>query len=146
MAKQATAAMAASEEVEEALGLKIDTLLIDCEGCAQQMMDQIGPKLRTQINLVLLEADMGNDGGDCQKDCMDYKAFFAFLEECGVEMVDKFNDCDRARHGAPEGTWCGLGVSGQMTSAIRQTHRDWVHGSGSYPTRSLIRLRIRMVG
>jgi FkbM family methyltransferase len=41
------------DEVEQALGAKVDTLLIDCEGCAQHMMDQIGPKIQSQVNLVL---------------------------------------------------------------------------------------------
>lgn len=96
------------DEVEKALGLKIDTLLIDCEGCAQHMMDQIGPKIRSQINLIIVEADMGvRDVQHCDKDCMDYQAFFAFLEDSGFEMVDKLNDCDTARIGAPQGTWCG---------------------------------------
>lgn len=94
-------------EVEEALGITIDTLLIDCEGCAQQMMDEIGPKLKSQINLVLLEADMGDDGGDCRVNCMDYRKFIAYLADAGLHMVEKRNDCDRAWHGAPEGTWCG---------------------------------------
>merc|ERR1719265_1551807 len=91
------------EEVERALGISIDTLLIDCEGCAQQMMDQIGPKIRSQVNLILLEADMGNDGGDCVKNCMDYKKFIAFLEESGFETTEKFNDCDRKHK---PGWWC----------------------------------------
>merc|ERR1719329_1338070 len=95
------------DEVEEALGVKFDALLIDCEGCAQQMMDQIGPKLKTQIDLVLLEADMGDDGGDCVKNCMDYKKFIALLEDSGLRMVEKRNDCDSSWHGAPAGTWCG---------------------------------------
>lgn len=94
-------------ELESALGFRVDALLIDCEGCAQQMMDQIGPLLESQVNLVLLEADMGDDGGDCRENCMDYKKFIRTLEDNGLRMIDKRNDCDRSWHGAPEGTWCG---------------------------------------
>jgi hypothetical protein len=53
---------------------------------------------------------MGDDGGDCQKDCMDYKKFIKFLEASGLEMVDKFNDCDRSRTLAPADTWCGAWI------------------------------------
>ena len=30
------------QDIQEALGVKIDTLLIDCEGCGHHMMDQLG--------------------------------------------------------------------------------------------------------
>lgn len=95
------------DEIESALGMRIDTLLIDCEGCGQFMMDQLGEKIKTQINLVLFEADMPSTAADCTENCMDYAVFIKFLENSGFEMVDKFNDCDQARHGAPAGTWCG---------------------------------------
>jgi FkbM family methyltransferase len=95
------------DEVEQASGLKFDTLLIDCEGCAQDMMDQIGPKIQSQINLIVIEADMPDTGGDCTSHCMNYKKFFDFLKQSGFAQVDEFNDCDRSRSGAPEGTWCG---------------------------------------
>jgi len=95
------------EEVEKAAGLKVDTLLIDCEGCAQDMMDQIGPKIQHQIQTIVIEADMPDTGGDCTSHCMNYKKFFDFLSENGFQQVDKFNDCDRSRSGAPDGTWCG---------------------------------------
>lgn len=94
------------DEVEQALGRKIDSLLIDCEGCAQYMMDQIEPKLN-QINVILIEADMGDNGGDCKKNCMDYASFIRTIEAAGLVMVEKKNDCDSDWHGAPQGTWCG---------------------------------------
>merc|ERR1719503_163247 len=50
---------------------------------------------------------MGDDGGDCTENCMDYKKFIAYLKECGLETVDKRNDCDNSWHKAPPGTWCG---------------------------------------
>ena len=94
-------------EIEEVSGLKFDTLLIDCEGCAQYMMDELGPVIKSQVRTILVEADMGNDGGDCTANCMDYKKFFAYLVLNGFKQVDKFNDCDKTRTMAPEGTWCG---------------------------------------
>lgn len=96
------------DQVQKATGLVFDTLLIDCEGCAQDMMDQIGPKIQSQINLIVIEADMpAGVGGDCTKHCMDYQKFFKFLNENGFEQVDMFNDCNHARSGAPADTWCG---------------------------------------
>jgi len=101
------------DEVEKASGLKFDTLLIDCEGCAQDMMDQIGPKIQSQIKTIVIEADMPlrntpeTQTSDCKKHCMDYVKFFSFLKTSGFEQVDEFNDCDTKRSGAPQGTWCG---------------------------------------
>jgi len=98
-------------EVQEALGKKVDTLLIDCEGCAQFMMDQISEPIKSgQIKLIIIEGDMPVGAKDCKKNCMDYQKFFGFLSESGFEMVDKFNDCDRKRTGAAEGQWCGTWI------------------------------------
>lgn len=38
---------------------------------------------------------------------MDYPKFYAFLEDAGFELVDKFDDCDRKRNPAPNGKRCG---------------------------------------
>lgn len=99
------------DEVEEASGLKFDTLLIDCEGCAQDMMDQIGPKIKGQINLIIIEADMPDNGGDCKSHCMNYPKFFDFLETNDFVQVDELNDCDHERSRAPDGTWCGAWIN-----------------------------------
>lgn len=97
------------DTVEAALGRKIDTLLIDCEGCGAAMMNQLGPKLK-QVNLILFEGDMATSDpeAECQptNDCMDYEKFIAVLQESGFEQVDKLNDCDHSRTHAREGTWC----------------------------------------
>jgi len=95
-------------EVESALGKKVDSLLIDCEGCGQYMMDQLGPVIESgQIKLLLIEADMPVGAKDCHSNCMDYKKFFTYLEKHNFKQVDKFNDCDINRTGAPKGKWCG---------------------------------------
>lgn len=98
-------------ELESNLGLKFDTLLIDCEGCAAQIMDQIGPKIRRrEISLILLEADMGAGGADCTQNCMHYTKFAKYLIAHGFEEVDRFNDCDATRNGVVAnmpGQWCG---------------------------------------
>lgn len=97
------------DEVEEALGLKIDTLLVDCEGCVALMLDDLAPKIRSgQINLVLLEAD-GAIEKDCTGECVDYEKLFTLLRDSGLEMVDKFNDCDEALHGL-EKSWCNAQI------------------------------------
>lgn len=95
------------DDVEKASGLKFDSLLIDCEGCAQDMMDQIGPKIKSQIKTIVIEADMPDTGGDCTAHCMNYRKFFKFLTDNGFTQVDEFNDCDRTRSGAPADSWCG---------------------------------------
>lgn len=98
-------------EVEEALGKKVDTLLIDCEGCAQDMMDQLSPVIESgQIKLILIEGDMPVGALDCHSHCMDYDKFFKYLNKHGFEMADKINDCNRARSGTPKDKWCGTWI------------------------------------
>lgn len=114
------------DTVEEALGKQVDTLLIDCEGCAQFMMDQIGPKIRTQINLILIEGDMPLGAKDCHSNCMDYQKFFKFLTEAGFEMVENFNDCEKAKTGAPAGTWCGTWINHYAFKRVRPASSEVV--------------------
>lgn len=81
------------DSVERALGRKIDTVLIDCEGCAQDMLDQISPKLRTQINLVILRTD--NLG------TTDYPWLISYLGACGLKKVEAINDCADGQTNVP---------------------------------------------
>jgi len=94
-------------DVESLIERPIDTLLLDCEGCVQHMMGELGPPIRRgQIRLILLEADMPKGvRSDCQSDCMDYDIFFDFLEHHGYVRVDMFNDCNTTRLGTQD--WCG---------------------------------------
>jgi len=94
------------EEIKQAMGnkTKVDTLLIDCEGCARFMMDQIGPLIENDIKLVILEADAPIQK---EKNGMDYSIFLNFMQQSGFNIVDQFNDCDRERTGESPKDWCG---------------------------------------
>mmetsp|Transcript_120952 Transcript_120952/g.353379 ORF Transcript_120952/g.353379 Transcript_120952/m.353379 type:complete len:294 (-) Transcript_120952:49-930(-) len=81
------------KDVEQALGQQVDTLLIDCEGCIDDMMDQLGPLIATRINTVIFERDGKANWTD----------FNATLEAAGLTMVDELNDC---KSGKPKGSWC----------------------------------------
>jgi len=85
------------KEVEQALGRPIDTLLIDCEGCIDSMMDQLGPIIKTNINTIIVEQD----------GAAKYNEFFSILEADGFERVEELNDCDKEKTGAPPKVWCG---------------------------------------
>lgn len=97
------------DDVENKLGRAIDTVLIDCEGCADQMMDQLGPKIQNQLKLIIIETDYvkGSADKDCKENCMDYEKMFAFLRENGFRQVDMVNDCDKDVTHASENAWCG---------------------------------------
>lgn len=87
-------------EVERALKRKVDTLLIDCEGCVTGMMDQILPALQSTVKTVILEKDGGAD----------YSHFLAALQKLKFKEVERVNDCDKKTTGASEGAWCGSDI------------------------------------
>lgn len=93
------------QEVEDTLGKKVDTLLIDCEGCGRHLMEDMADVIKTRIKLIILEADMPCGKGDAPKDnCMDYEPFFAELTSNGFKMIEKHNDCENAWTGSVK--WC----------------------------------------
>jgi len=83
--------------IEEAADLKVDTLVIDCEGCAHTVLNQIKAKLH-QINLVILEADAPG--------LTDYDTLFRQIKDSGFQMVDHFGDCDNHANGVKDDTPC----------------------------------------
>lgn len=85
------------DAVEKASGMKFDTLVMDCEGCLEQVMDQIGPKLKSQINTFVLEGDF-----DCEfegtpsqmkGECLSYEKTIDTMAKNGLKLVEKRNDC-----------------------------------------------------
>lgn len=82
-------------EVERKFGVKIDTLLIDCEGCVDYFLAE-NPGLLDQVKLVLLEGDNGVYGPDSDPecasrgDCVDYNQVIKRLEEAGFRLVEEF--------------------------------------------------------
>lgn len=71
--------------VEAALGRRIDTLLINCDGCLQDMSHQIEPPIKSgQIKLLIVKEGKEED----------FEDFFNFLRKSDMEQIDKVNDCD----------------------------------------------------
>ena len=86
------------QEVELQFGVKIDTLLIDCEGCVLSFLDE-NPGLLEQVNTILLEGDMGEYKGYhspavCQPDCVQYDGLIASLESSGFRVVESWKEGD----------------------------------------------------
>lgn len=87
------AAVAATpwQEVERKFGVKIDTLLIDCEGCVEYFLKE-NPGLLDQVKLVLLEGDMGNyrdlKSESCKDlGCLDYENVLEGFGAVGFSVV-----------------------------------------------------------
>jgi len=73
------------DAVEKASGLKFDALIVDCEGCFGQMVEEYGPKFR-QVNVVVLEGDRYDEG--------EYKKMADTMQENGLQLVEKKKECD----------------------------------------------------
>lgn len=67
-------------EVENIVGYKINTLVIDCEGCIHNI---ITPELLDQVSLIVIEVDQPDrvPGG--------YESFYSLFRQHGLEMVWK---------------------------------------------------------
>merc|ERR1719229_40826 len=82
-------------------------------------MDQLGPKLKSQINLVLLEADMPTH--------VDYTSFIQFLIASGFELVDSVNDCDRYRTGTDKGYPCDREIQHLAFRRLQKSPTNGTH-------------------
>merc|ERR1712232_1013570 len=86
---------------EQVAGLKFDTLLLDCEGCVDAILDQLQPLIKSQIKLILLEGDQPRKANSTKTTGTDYESFKKWLHQVGFEIVDQFNDCNYNRSGVP---------------------------------------------
>ena len=69
------------KQIEHKVGYNFNTLLIDCEGCVDFV---INPALLEQISLIIIELDGSPKGG--------YEAVFKSFKEHGFELIWKIND------------------------------------------------------
>lgn len=87
------------QEVELQFGVKLDTLLIDCEGCVLKFLDE-NPGLLEQVNTIVLEGDMGVYKGyrsplECPpSSCVQYDGVIARLESSGFRVVESWREAD----------------------------------------------------
>jgi len=85
------------QEVERKFGVKIDTLLIDCEGCINYFLAE-NPGLLDQVKVILVEGDVGiygadSDPGCAQRgNCVDYNQVIKRFEDAGFKLVEEFPD------------------------------------------------------
>lgn len=86
------------QEVERQFGVKIDTVLIDCEGCVNYFIDE-NPGLMDQVKLVLMEGDAGKYGSDADPycadlgdDCVDYNKVIRRFEALGFKLEMEFKE------------------------------------------------------
>ena len=70
--------------LEEQIGRKFDTLLIDCEGCIEQFFVGSNRKLLNQLKLILMEEDTPHT--------VDYAAWHGKFRKHGFERIWKIRD------------------------------------------------------
>jgi len=66
------------EEIEASTGIDFNALVIDCEGCIPQLLQE-NPALLTKLEIVLMEED--------RPDIADYKLVYKLMEENNFERV-----------------------------------------------------------
>merc|ERR1711968_19766 len=80
-------------ELEQRFGLRVDTLLIDCEGCVEYSVEyNLG--LLDQVHTVLLEGDMGiyskKEAPDCGSKCVNYDLVMQRFQAEGFKIMEAF--------------------------------------------------------
>lgn len=85
-------------ELEEARGLHVDTLLIDCEGCVDKFLDGT-PDILRRVHTILIEADAAQDAlkrieveKKCRPKCTDYGRVILRLQEAGFRLMDRVGE------------------------------------------------------
>lgn len=83
-------------ELEAALDVRFDALLIDCEGCIDFLFEDNGRSLRqvlSNINLIIIEADNPTGpSSPCTLACVDYGVWLQKLGSAGFRVVRKLQD------------------------------------------------------
>lgn len=81
--------------IEACLGLQFDTLLIDCEGCVEDILNE-NPGALDGIRTIVMETDMGMYNGvrapDCNEKCIDYDAVASRFQHMGFRLVETIKD------------------------------------------------------
>lgn len=94
---EAKSAFVTFEQLQEAISSRFTALLIDCEGCIDNLFagsdnqtvpntTVLGQMLR-DVRTIILEADMGRNAPDCYADCVDYSAWINRFEGLGYRKV-----------------------------------------------------------
>lgn len=87
-------------DLQKKFDLNFDTLLIDCEGCVQNLLDQ-NPNMLANIDTILMEGDMGIYNGDKAPDCgmrgggsscINYNDVISRLEHEGFSLIETFKE------------------------------------------------------
>jgi FkbM family methyltransferase len=83
-------------ELEMAVGFSFDALLIDCEGCIDNLFVDKGRSLQqvlANVNVIIIEADNPvGPSSPCTKACVDYGAWIQRLRAVGFRVVHKAPD------------------------------------------------------
>jgi FkbM family methyltransferase len=82
-------------QLQSLLNLKFNVLVIDCEGCLPSLLSgnvhHLTKSLK-HIRLILLEADMGINAPNCNKDCVDYNVWIKKFQDIGYKFVEETSD------------------------------------------------------
>lgn len=80
-------------EIESSIGKEVDTLLIDCEGCVDRILNHFRHKMYN-IKMIIMEADMSlKELGKKSKVAVDYNKIINKLEYFGFKAIRLLEDC-----------------------------------------------------
>lgn len=96
------------EDIQAALGFRFSVLLIDCEGCIQQIFPPMASShkfsqqkhnnskslmwLLRDVQTIILEGDMAIDSPDCTHNCVNYELWKNALNKIGFRIVHNQKD------------------------------------------------------
>jgi len=112
-------------DVEKRFGLRFDTLVVDCEGCMDRVLDE-NPGMLTNIQLIMLELDgwrqdwTGLDGQDGEVNIDYYGKLLPRLLDEGFEIVVNLDYKCAADHEHRNECWQGLLASPHMMGLRRK--------------------------
>jgi FkbM family methyltransferase len=80
------------EKLQELLNLQFTAILIDCEGCIQQLFQGSLDILLKTVKTILLEADMSTNSHSCASNCVDYRFWIKKFIAAGFTVVHRQTD------------------------------------------------------